>query len=181
MKGLLIFIWEIIKIVIVALVIVIPIRYFIFQPFFVEGSSMEPNFHDGDYLIIDEISYRFSEPQRGDVVVFKYPGDPSKRFIKRIIGLPGETVEVRDHKVVIIQGSQKIVLDESEYLPQNITTPNSEPVSLKTDEYFVLGDNRSHSLDSGDWGVLPRNYIIGRVVLRAWPLRALAKVEVPEY
>ena len=142
---------------------------------------MEPNFHNGDYLIVDEISYRFSEPKRGDVIVFKYPRAPRKKFIKRIIALPGETIEVKDHKIIITQGSEKIILDESEYLPKNITTPNIPPVTLGENEYFVLGDNRSHSFDSEDWGVLPQKYIIGKVIFRLWPFRVLAKVEAPEY
>jgi len=176
------FILEIIKIVIIALAIVIPIRYFVFQPFFVQGSSMEPNFHNGDYLIIDEISYRvLGDPQRGDVVVFKFPNDPTKRFIKRIVGLPGETIEVKDGKVIIDEDSEKIVLDESIYLPESFKTPDCKPVSLEEGEYFVLGDNRPHSLDSEDWGILPGENIIGKVVFRAWPFAVLAKVEAPGY
>ena len=98
MKKLLSFIWEIIKIVIIALAIVVPIRYFLFQPFFVKGESMEPNFQNGDYLIVDELSYRLREPERGEVIVFKYPRNISQRYIKRIIGLPGEAVEIKDGK-----------------------------------------------------------------------------------
>src|SRR4030042_6171778 len=101
MRNLLSFIWEVSKIIIIALVIVLPIRYLLFQPFFVKGQSMEPNFEDGDYLIIDELSYRFREPARGEVIVFKYPDEPSQRYIKRIIGLPGETVEIQSGKVAI--------------------------------------------------------------------------------
>src|SRR3989344_1293745 len=87
-----IFFWEIFKVVVISLVIIIPIRYFLIKPFYVKGASMEPNFHDYEYLIIDEISYRFNQPARGEVVVFKYPFDQSQFFIKRIIGMPGETV-----------------------------------------------------------------------------------------
>jgi len=181
MRGVLIFIWELIKIVILALIIVIPVRLFIFQPFIVEGASMRPNFHSGDYLIVDELSYRFSEPKRGDVIVFKYPRNPKKKFIKRIIGLPGEIVEVKDNKVIITQGFRKITLEESSYLPSDTFTPDSPPIPLGKDEYFVLGDNRNHSFDSEDWGVLPRKYIIGKVVLRLWPLWAFTKVEKPKY
>jgi len=102
MKSFLSFIWEIAKIVIIALLIVIPIRYFIFQPFFVKGQSMEPTFENGDYLIIDEISYRFRAPQRGEVIVFKYPENPSQRYIKRIVGLPRETIEINDGEGVYL-------------------------------------------------------------------------------
>jgi len=95
------FFWEVIKIVVLAFAIVIPVRFFLFQPFVIQGASMEPNFHEADYLIIDELSYRFRAPERGEVVVFKYPYDTSKRFIKRIIGLPGETVEIKNGKLII--------------------------------------------------------------------------------
>ena len=99
MKKVILFFWEIIKIAFIALVIVVPIRVFIFQPFFVRGASMEPNFHNSDYLIVDEISYRFSEPKRGDVVVFQSPLNNRQRFIKRIIGLPLETIKIDRGKI----------------------------------------------------------------------------------
>ncbi len=181
MQKTLSFVWEILKIIIIALLIVIPIRYFVFQPFFVRGQSMEPNFGDGDYLIIDEISYQFKNPQRGEVVVFKYPQNPSQRYIKRIIGLPGETIEIQDNKVIIFSSGESQILDESNYLSQSIPTPGSLQISLGENEYFVLGDNRSASADSRRWGPLPGENIVGRVVFRAWPFAALAKIEVPEY
>ena len=197
MRGFFNFIWEILKIVIIALLIVVPIRYFLFQPFFVKGQSMEPNFENSDYLIIDEISYRLGSPQRGEVVVFKYPQNPSQRYIKRIVGLPGETVEIEDGKVIIFNqvGSQigeedksssspfvaARVLDESDYLPASCQTPGDARVSLNEDEYFVLGDNRASSADSRSWGPLPKENIIGRVLFRAWPFTTLAKFEAPAY
>jgi signal peptidase I len=183
MKSIFNFFAEIFKIVVIALLIVLPIRYFLFQPFFVKGQSMEPNFEGGDYLIVDEISYRLREPLRGEVVVFKNPQNPSQRFIKRIIGLPGETLELKDGRVVIFTKPKKFILDESAYLPP-FTQTNArgyEIVTLKRDEYFVLGDNRANSSDSRIFGALPRDNIIGRVLLRPWPFTALAKIEVPEY
>ena len=180
MKKFFIFIWEITKIAIIAALIVIPIRYFLFQPFFVKGQSMDPNFENGDYLIVDEISYRFSEPQRGEVIVFKYPEDPSHRFIKRIVGLPGETVEIKDGKVIIYRDGVSQVLDESEYLSDLVTTGDFQ-ITLGENEYFVLGDNRPFSFDSRKFGVLPRDKIIGRVIFRAWPFAAFAKFEAPAY
>jgi len=180
MKSFLLSLWEISKIFIIALIIVIPIRYFLFQPFFVKGQSMEPNFENGDYLIIDELSYRIGEPQRGDVVVFKYPNDISQRYIKRIIGLPGETVEVKDGKVIIINNKGEWVLDESVYLPGINTSGNTQTI-LKVGEYFVLGDNRASSSDSRRWGILPEKDIIGKVAVRAWPFTAFAKIEAPSY
>lgn len=180
MKNVLAFIWEIAKIVIIALVIVIPIRYFIFQPFFVRGQSMEPSFHNGDYLIIDEISYRVNDPKRGDVVVFKYPKDPSQRYIKRIIGLPGETIEIENGQITIIKQGEIQILDESTYLA-GIQTSGEVEVKLDENEYFVLGDNRAASSDSRRWGNLPEENIIGKVFVRAWPVSAFAKVEAPAY
>jgi len=181
MRGLFFFIWETLKIIIIALLIVIPIRYFIFQPFFVRGQSMEPAFENGDYLIVDELSYRFREPQRGEVVVFRYPENPSFRYIKRIIGLPGEKVEIKDGYVMIDKGGRSLVLDESQYLPRFLVTPGSLQIVLKQNEYFVLGDNRPVSSDSRRWGSLPRENIIGRVFFRAWPIPTLARIEAPAY
>lgn len=158
------FTWEILKIVIISLAIIIPIRYFLIQPFFVNGASMEPNFQDGDYLIVDEISYRFDAPERGDVVIFRYPLDPSQFFIKRLIGLPGESIKVEDGEI-FINGK---VLDESEYL-QNIDTAGNVEAKLGEGEYFVLGDNRQASSDSRKWGEVDKKFIIGRAWLRAWP------------
>lgn len=175
------FVWEVVKIVILAFAIVVPIRWFLFQPFVIDGSSMEPNFYEADYLIVDELSYRLREPERGEVIVFKYPLDASKRFIKRIIGLPGETVEIKTGRVIIIgtDGVTK-VLDES-YIPQGLYAPDMLAVTLAADEYFVLGDNRPYSSDSQDWGELPRKNIIGRVELRLWPLDQITRVEAPIY
>ncbi len=177
MRNTFAFIWEIIKIVVLALVIVIPIRYYIFQPFLVKGQSMEPNFETGDYLIIDEISYRFKNPQRGEVIVFKYPQNPSQRYIKRIIGLPYETIEIKDGKVFIDNEE----LDEKSYLPVSAQTPGNILITLGENEYFVLGDNRLTSYDSRRWGPLTREDIIGRVFIRAWPIIALAKIVTPNY
>ncbi len=165
------FTWEILKIVIIALAIIVPIRYFLIQPFFVNGASMDPNFLDGDYLIIDEISYRLNEPQRSDVIIFRYPLDPSQFFIKRVIGLPGETVKIEDGKVFIYSietSDERIILDESAYLEDSYTPGNLE-ITLEEDEYFVLGDNRMASSDSRKWGELDEKYIIGRAWIRAWP------------
>lgn len=169
--------WEILKIILLALLIVMPIRYFLFQPFIVKGQSMEPGFSSGDYLIIDEITYRFREPLRGEVIVFKYPLNLSHRYIKRIIGLPGERVEIKNGKVYI-NGN---LLNESAYLPLGTETPGKIEVVLGENEYFVLGDNRIASADSRSWGPLPRQNIIGRAIIRAWPLDALAKFTTPLY
>lgn len=184
MRKFLSFIWEISKLTIIALLIVVPIRYYVFQPFIVKGQSMEPNFENGDYLIVDELSYHLRAPQRGEVIVFKYPLDPSQRYIKRIIGLPGETVEVKDGKIDIYRENSEVkILDELSYLPSFTQTEGNIRITLNKNEYFVLGDNRlgMSSYDSRRWGSLPRENIIGRVVIRAWPVVAIAKIEAPAY
>lgn len=178
-----IFVWELFKIALIALVIVVPIRYFLFQPFIVSGNSMEPNFESGNYLIVDEISYRLSNPQRGDVIVFDasfIPGYASQRFIKRVIGLPGETVDVTNGQVQIIKDGKTIILDEK-YLPSDLKTYGDKNVTLKADEYFVLGDNREYSYDSRIWGVVQKKYIIGKAFLRIFPLDALSAISHPAY
>ncbi|MFH1611695.1 MAG: signal peptidase I [bacterium] len=164
-------IWETAKIVILALAIVIPVRYFLIQPFFVSGASMEPNFENGQYLVINEIGYRFESPQRGDVIVFKYPFNPKQYFIKRIIGLPNETVEIKDGRIFIYndQNQDGFFLDESVYSPDEIKNNGIARYILEENDYFVLGDNRDASSDSRNWGLLNKKYIIGKVWLRAWP------------
>lgn len=175
------FFWEVIKIVILAFAIVIPIRYFLFQPFVIQGSSMEPNFHEADYLIVDELSYRFREPRRGEVIVFKFPYDISKRFIKRIIGLPGETVEIKDGKVIITTTAGQTINLTEPYIPEGFDAPDMSSYKLGDSQYFVLGDNRTYSSDSQDWGELPLKNIIGRVQFRLWPLEDMSAIETPQY
>ena len=131
---------------------------------------MEPNFEDGDYLIIDELSYRFHQPQRGDVVVFRYPQDRSQYFIKRIIGLPGERLEIKNNTVTVFGDENKDgkMLDEK-YLASEQMTFGDLTVNLRDNEYFVMGDNRLQSSDSRRWGPVENSLITGRVLLRAWP------------
>jgi len=184
MKGFFQFGFEVAKVVVIALVIVVPLRVFVFQPFLVRGDSMEPNYHSGDYLIVDQLSYRLRSPERGEVIVLKFPLNPSQRFIKRIVGLPGETVEVKDGKVVVYEeeenGRDAVVLDESTYLPRNLATPGSVRIDLQEQEYFVLGDNRSFSSDSRKWGVLEKELIVGKVFLNVFSLEAFAKEIIPK-
>ncbi|NTW27378.1 MAG: signal peptidase I [Candidatus Moranbacteria bacterium] len=181
------FLWEVVKVFFWALIIIVPIRVFLFQPFFVQGASMEPNFKDGDYLIINELGYKktvadfegfhlftvnsFKELSRGDVVVFRYPRDPKQFFIKRVIGLPGEQVKVEAGKVTIYnnQNPEGLLLDEHVYLPAGLITSGAVTVTMKSGEYFVLGDNRQFSHDSRAWGVLPEEDVVGKVLVRAWP------------
>lgn len=162
------FFTELLKFAAIALVIVIPVRLFIAQPFIVSGASMDPTFTNGQYLIVDEISYRLQEPSRGDVIVFRYPKDVSQFFIKRIIGLPNETVSIQGGDVYIKHATSSQRL--SEPYVQNLGNGSDMSVTLRSDEYFVMGDNRPESSDSRVWGVLPRKDVIGHVLLRLLPL-----------
>ena len=163
------FLKEVFQFAIIALVIVFPIRLFIAQPFIVSGASMDPTFDTGEYLIIDELSYRFDTPLRGDVVVFRYPLDPSKFFIKRVIGLPGETVLIQNGKVEVVatDGTSRIL---SEPYVINKGNGNDMTITLSATDYFVMGDNRPESSDSRSWGPLPSENITGRAFLRLLPV-----------
>ena len=163
---------ELVEIVVISLAIILPIRYFLIQPFYVKGASMEPTFDDHEYLIIDELSFRFRTPERGEVVVFRYPLDPRQYFIKRIVGLPGEKVTVADNQVTVVSPEHPdgLVVDESAYLAPGTLTHGERTVQLGPEEYFVLGDNRSASLDSRTFGPLTEKNIVGRVWIRGWPL-----------
>ncbi|HRY82300.1 MAG TPA: signal peptidase I [Candidatus Moranbacteria bacterium] len=186
------FILEIIKIIALAFIIIVPIRVFLFQPFFVQGASMEPNFEDGQYLIINEFGFKetninlgshsildvnpFKEIERQRPVVFRYPLDPKKFFIKRVIGLPGEKVQIKNNEISIFNESNPngFVLDEKTYIPIGTPTKGDTTITLKDNQYFVLGDNRAFSSDSRMWGPVPKEDIMGEVLLRAWPLDKIA-------
>ncbi len=172
------FFWELIKVFLLAMAIIVPVRYFLVQPFFVRGASMEPNFTGGEYLIIDELSYQLREPRRGEVVVFHYPDNPTQFFIKRLVGLPGETVEINSGRVLIKSDAhpQGVLLDESAYLPGNVRTGGTVSITLEKDEYFVLGDNRTSSSDSRSWGALDKDYMVGRAWIRAFPIDRMGVV-----
>ena len=178
-----IFILELIKVVVICLVIIIPVRYFLIQPFYVKGASMEPSFYDHEYLIIDEITYRFRDPRRGEIIVFRYPKDPRQYFIKRIVALPGEKITISASSVTIYNENwlEGRLLNESSYLPAGVRTPGEVDLKLGPDEYFVLGDNRNSSLDSRGFGGVPRENIVGRTWLRGWPLDRIMRFESPEY
>ena len=175
-KDFLFFLWDLFKTFIIVFIIAFVIRYFIIQPFVVEGGSMMPNFVDREYLLVEKLSYMLGQPKRGDVVVFKYPANPSTNFIKRIIGLPGEKVEISNNTVKIFnnQYPDGVIIDEYKYLSRDIKTlpPENEILSTTLDQnsYFVMGDNREHSSDSREWGILPKENIIGRTWLTIKPL-----------
>lgn len=158
----------------IAVGLAIFIQAFIVRPFIVNGASMDPEFATSDYLIIDEISYHLGhEYARGDVVTFKAPPEPTKYYIKRIIGLPGETVKIEGTKVTIInkEHPKGFVLDESYVVHKG--SDNLE-VTVAPDHYFVMGDNRSGSYDSRAWGTVPKENIRGVALLRLLPIRKFA-------
>jgi signal peptidase I len=179
---------EMVKVFLLAVVIIIPVRVFLFQPFFVQGSSMEPNFQDGQYLVISEFGYKqttvdaieklgftvkpFKEISRQDVAVFRYPKHPEQYFIKRVIGLPGEAVEIKRGKVVIYNEThpEGFTLDESAYIGPSVVTQDMSRVAIGENEYFMMGDNRTQSYDSRSIGPVNKDKVIGRVLMRAWPL-----------
>lgn len=166
------FFTELLKFVLIAAAVVLPIRFFIAQPFIVSGASMEPTFYNGQYLIVDELSYRLGEPARGDVVIFRYPRNPKDYFIKRLIGLPGETVNIAASGISVTRADGSVVaLDESYVINHGNGTARS--YALKDDEYFVMGDNRPESSDSRTWGALPRHNIVGRALIRLLPIDQL--------
>jgi signal peptidase I len=166
-------VWDLIKFAVVALIIVIPIRMFIAQPFVVSGDSMFPTFHNGEYLIIDELSYNIGSPKRGEVIVFRFPNDTKRFFIKRIIGMPNEEIIINNGKITIInkENPDGFTLDEP-YINEKFDVTDS--YKTESDEYFVLGDNRNRSSDSRAWGLLPTKLITGRVYLRLLPLKEIS-------
>jgi signal peptidase I len=165
---------EIILFIIYVVAIVLPVRIFIAQPFVVSGQSMDPTFANGQYLIVDQISYRLINPQRGDVVVFRLPNETSKFLIKRLIGLPGETVKIEGTDIFIKktveddEAFRKIKDDYVKYIKSaNVLE------ELGDDEYFLLGDNRANSLDSRFFGSIEGKHIIGRVLIRLFPFKQI--------
>lgn len=147
------------------------IRFFIAAPYIVQGSSMEPTFHDYHYVIVDRLSYRFGEPERGDVIVFNLPHNESRALIKRIIGLPLETVTIENGAVRIKNAAAPdgFVLAEPYLDPERFGGVQNMSLTLGADEYFVLGDNRVVSSDSRVWGALPQEDIVGRALVRLYP------------
>ncbi|OHA21376.1 MAG: signal peptidase I [Candidatus Taylorbacteria bacterium RIFCSPHIGHO2_01_FULL_51_15] len=164
---------DFVRFVVLALAIVIPIRLFIAQPFIVSGASMVPSFESGHYLIIDELSYRFDEPKRGDVVVFRFPAEQSKFLIKRVAGLPGETLEIQGDIVTIKSEGNPSGFEWQQGEISESRNENDLSVTLEQGEYFVLGDNRAESADSRLWGPLKREFIVGRPLVRLFPFSKL--------
>lgn len=175
-KNFFTFVFELVKIIVISLAIIFPIRYFLIQPFYVKGASMEPNFFDQEYLIINEIDYRFNQPKRGDIVVFRYPRNPQEYFIKRVIGLPGERVQFKAGDIYIInKDNPSGVLLKEPYLPEGLKTFSltDEIITVGEKEFYVLGDNRNSSKDSRSFGAVNKSFFIGKVMLRGWPFNRI--------
>ena len=167
--------------VVVALAIFVVCYLFFFQVHEIKGASMDPNFHDSERILTDKISYRFKKPARGDVVIFRAPKDRELDYVKRIIGLPGETVKIFGGSVYL--NNQKLM---EIYIPENITAQGSflregQDFLIPEDEYIVMGDNRLHSSDSREWGTVNKDDLIGKVFVRFWPASDFSVISKPNY
>ncbi len=178
------FVSDLAKVIVVAVIAMLLFRYFIAEPFIVSGSSMVPTYENRQYLVINKVGYRFGEPERGDVIVFKFPQNTKEYFIKRIIGLPNEKIRVENGHVVIFnkENPSGKILDEPYLVDQNGTFGETNTtVSLGSTEYYVLGDNRDQSSDSRRWGVLPKEDIVGKVLVRVFPPSEFKFITDPVY
>ncbi len=173
-------IWENVRewvsVIFIALLIALPVRYFIAEPFIVDGASMDPTFATGQFLIVDRLTYRFEKPTRGDVVIFKYPNNPSIYYIKRIIGLPNEKVQINDGRIFVTSSGPAATTTElvEDYLDPIHASHDTLSTNLGPNEYFVMGDNRNQSSDSRVWGNLDKRFIVGRPILRLLPITTLS-------
>ncbi len=165
-------IFDLIESVVVALSIFVVIYLFLVQPHQVKGASMEPTFHDGEYILTDKISYRFNQPQRYDIIIFKAPRNPDFDYIKRIIAVSGDTVVIKDGKVFVNDTliEENYIFNATDILPGQFIK-DGQKIKINPDEFFVLGDNRGHSSDSRQWGTVPKKDIIGRAFFRYWPVK----------
>ncbi len=176
------FLLELIKVAVLAGLTIVLVRHFLFKPFYVKGASMEPTYFDKEYLIIDELSYRLRVPQRGEVIVFKYPEDQTEFFLKRIIGLPGERVKISEGKITIYnkEHPEGAILNET-FLPGDLLTSGERNFApLSDNQYFVMGDNRPNSYDSRRFGAVDKNLVVGRVWLRGWPFNRAELISKPD-
>jgi len=155
---------EILESIVIAVVLAALIRIFIFSPFYIPSGSMEPTLQIGDRIIVSKLNYHFTKPARGDIIVFRFPLDPDRDFVKRVIALGGETIAFRDSQLYI---NGKPV--DEDYLPEDLQFPDFGPVKVPEGSYFMMGDNRNNSDDSRRWGPLPEEYIIGKSILIYWP------------
>lgn len=182
-KSIVGFFLDFIELVVISLAIFVVMYIFFFQPHEVNGKSMYDNFDNGDYLLTDKITYRFREPQRGEVVVFKAPRNEDYDYIKRVLGLPHDRVKIQNGHVFV----NNIQVDESSYLDSSVYTNAGKlwreglELTVPPGEYFVLGDNRNHSSDSRDWGTVPLGNIVGKAWFRYWPVSSFGPIPVTKY
>ena len=165
-------VWEFLHDLSVAVLFCFFLIAFVAQAFRVQGTSMEPLLQDGERIVVNKFVYRFRPIERGDVVVFWYPRDPSVSFIKRVVALPGDSVEIRSGRLLV----NGVAVRES-YLPDAFRDSDSFPATqIAKGFYFVLGDHRRSSNDSRSWGEVPERYIYGRAVFRFWPLARMGPI-----
>jgi len=175
------FVLDFIETIVVSLAIFALVYLFLFQPHQVEGRSMEPNFQNGEYILTDKVSYRFREPERGDVVVFHSPQDERVDFIKRIVGVPGDTIEVRTGYVYINgQKMEEPFINDPGRVAQGRFLRENAVVEVPPGQYIVMGDNRLHSSDSREWGFVTRDEIVGRAFFRYWPMTVFGVLPTTE-
>lgn len=181
--SILTFLWDLIKTAIIVVIIALVIRFFLIEPFIVQGSSMEPNFHNFDYLLIEKVSHRFNDSyQRGSVVVFHPPDQPSQNYIKRVIALPNEEVFIRNNSVIIQnQNNPKGFTLSEPYLAEDEFTDGTHSEKLGPDEYYLMGDNRDNSKDSRTFGPINENEIIGRAWIKVISTTGTEIVPLPQY
>ncbi|MGF7185153.1 signal peptidase I [Desulfitispora alkaliphila] len=163
--------FEYVQSILIAVVLALLIRTFIFQPFYIPSGSMEPTLQVRDRIIVSKFYYRFTEPEIGDVLVFKYPVNESQDFIKRVVGRPGDVVELRDSQLYV----NDIMIPES-YIKEP-HYGDFGPLEINAGEYFVLGDNRNNSKDSRDWGIVPEDNLVGKAHIIFWPLNRIGVIE----
>lgn len=181
------YLYEIIKTVIIVLVFALAIRTFAIQPFIVDGRSMEPTFHDHEYLMVEKINFAFHAPNRGDIIVFRYPLNPSLNYVKRIIGLPGDRVVVSQGKIIIYNNehTQGLELKEPYLASETLTRVQGDTRErtwiVEPDTFFVMGDNRDHSDDSRIWGTVPKKNIVGKVWVTIYPFENFGLVQHSNY
>ena len=175
------FLFDIIETVVVALALFVVIYLFAAQPHQVRGASMVPNFQNGEYILTDKVTYRFREPHRGDVIIFRAPKNQELDYIKRIIGLPNEQIKIEKGSIYI--NNKRL---EESYLPTGpiyagTYLQEGQIINIPDHEYFVLGDNRNHSSDSREWGPVPQKDIIGKAFFRYWPMNQIGLIHTPNY
>lgn len=163
---------DLLQSLVIAAVLALIIRSFLFTPFYIPSPSMEPTLYPGDRIIVNRLAYRLGEPQRGDIVVFRYPLDPSRDYVKRVVAVGGDIVEVRDN-VLYINGQPQ---PPASYLPPGVVYSDFGPIKVPPNNYFMMGDNRNNSADSRVWGTLDRKLIIGKAVLVYWPLNHIGLI-----